>query len=192
MSVKEIITFSDIQITSEDAILADTSYVLALTGYDGSAKANGAMNLMTKVAEANAIIVITDVTYDEMVNVIMKTEFDRVDHLSSEKERKYYKHRFPNEHNEVLKAIENTYSNHLRTIKSYDTVIDMPTEQHTGLELSASMVRFNVSGPNDCKLIMAAEDIGTNIIATFDQDFLEINYPEITIVTDQDTIDRVT
>ena len=78
-----VLPFNDANLTSNDFLLMDTSFILAYSGYDTLTKGRADLvprkmecnNLISKIIDADAMFAISTVTYEELLSIIQRDFF---------------------------------------------------------------------------------------------------------------------
>ena len=195
-----VLPFNDANLTSNDFLLMDTSFILAYSGYDTLTKRRADLvprkmecnNLISKIIDADAMFAISTVTYEELLSIIQR-DFFKQNQCSTESDKKRLRSLDPDKYSKIIQMAmdeTNDYIMNLKKINNYYPDIVGNTD-YMLLQLANDIQnKYQIHGLQDAKQIAIAIKEKFTHYVTVDHDFNNVNCDQLQILVDKNTFNN--
>jgi predicted nucleic acid-binding protein len=188
-SMNSILPFNQVQFTSDDIILLDTSFILNSLGYNNNVFLESECNsLIASISMSNAICCIPQIAKTELLHIIKKDIFRRSGYYNENKIKQLKNSNFTL-YEQLYDQAKTSTEGYFNTLYNNDIIFpeSVGDINELLLELSKKIADdFKLYGTNDSILIATAVKEKINYIASTDKDFCNINIKNLTILMDSD------
>lgn len=195
-----VLPFNDANLTSNDFLLMDTSFILAYSGYDTLTKGRADLvprkmecnNLISKIIDADAMFAISTVTYEELLSIIQR-DFFKQNQCPTESDKKRLRSLDPDKYSKIIQMAmdeTNNYIMNLKKINNYYPDIVGNTD-YMLLQLANDIQnKYQIHGLQDAKQIAIAIKEKFTHYVTVDHDFNNVNCDQLQILVDKNTFNN--
>lgn len=183
--------FDEIELTSNDTTLGDTSFFMSLVGHNSARQKALAINFLARMTLAETYMNVPQIAINEMAGVVTHRAFDRKGY-TDEDMKKWLRQKHPAEYAKVMDEVFNSLTDLDRNLFSNSTIISEPLDMCAGLlDLRNIMCNNQMHGSNDAAIIATAENWGIKYVASMDSDFCNNSSSSVIFLLDRDSYDKV-
>ncbi|MGN1413506.1 MAG: type II toxin-antitoxin system VapC family toxin [Anaerovoracaceae bacterium] len=176
--------FEEVNFKEKEYIYTDTSALLQFLGYDNDAsKRRNVASLFAEAYNSNAPLVVSEIVFDEILNVIIKDAFKNAD-CKNQHDIKRLKETAPDTYCRVLGQALNDYKSYKRKVLTNDAFLPdiLSASEETRKIRDQMMETYNIFGSNDAMHLAIAREYGIEYFVTTDSDFRNISIPDLQII----------